>query len=311
MFIFQRLAVRGKTKEFPSLLTLPLEIRNIIYKMVFPVKLPLSDKLRREYRAQLLKRMESGRDLRYDELTNLRIPPLLRVCRQIHDEGLPVFYGLNSFRLHLNQDTPVALSNHLALPLPFSSNMLLETFGPESGLQFVEDLTVVWSHDCPKAKCHLVNLLNLGFVGVGKKHIKMRKPERRIGDDNLHWDDQAQVLQAYLAALPGWITSDQQGAYREPEFHRNPTFKNKSWRFPMRAIEDLVRAMRLFKQRCPRAMGWVETKIVEPIAPHSRPELLGRNWLSASSTYRLEHPRPWLPNPGNFIVPAADVVSEW
>lgn len=41
--------------------------------------------------------------------------------------------------------------------------------------------------------------------------------------------------------------------------------------FSMAGIQDLVRAMRLFKVRCPEAMTWVEAKVEVPaVIPQNR-----------------------------------------
>lgn len=246
------------TTKLPLILGLPREIRDMIYRLALVVQPEISEQVDGPFREDTEECTGLDRKLRRHDTSTPGTPPLLRVCHQIRAEGLPVFYGLNSFEFQFDQDTPVA-SNHLSFPFPFSNNTLLNTYGPESGFDLVEDLTVVWNHDCPNGTMSPVTLLNLGFVGIGAKgRINTKKPTQRIGDDSLDWDDQAQVLQAYLAALPRIVTRDRHGAHVTQPFRRRNV---KSWKFSMRAIEDLVRAMRLFKQRCPRAMVWVEVKV--------------------------------------------------
>lgn len=151
---------------------------------------------------------------------------------------------------------------------------LLDTFGPESGLSLIENLTVMWSNDYRYDQVHAgwlrwinhLRLLNMGFIGIGNEQrhgSKKKDPLRRIGNDTIDWSSQDEVLEAYQAALPVHIFRHQHGAYSTKRrwVHDNSAIP---WNFPMVEIQDMVRVMRLFKERYPKAMTWVEVKIEVP-----------------------------------------------
>lgn len=124
----------------------------------------------------------------------------------------------------------------------------------------------MWMNNCPTRSLQVdfqldFQLLSMGFVGIGsEKFTKKSDPARRVGDDTLDWTNQAQVLRAYLAALPPDVTVDQHEAKTKAKIPPGDHV-TIPWHFRMAAIADLVCAMQLFKMRCPKAMTWVEAKV--------------------------------------------------
>lgn len=233
--------------------------------------------------------------------SNIGPPPFLRVCRQIRHEGLLIYYKQSSFYLRVRQDTPISsaegdqpifpspqaglLPSGSGFVVPFSNSILLDTFSPGSDVRAIQHLTVVWQHDNLSDFTRLaypLQLLNMGFIGIGEKKRAdvTRNPARRIGDDILDWTDQKAVLRAYISALPVSVICSDTGALVPlvPDVSRG-SGRSINWHarlclrqlFSMAGIQDLVRAMRLFKVRCPEAMTWVEAKVEVPaVIPQNR-----------------------------------------
>lgn len=230
------------------------------------------------------------------ERSNFGPPPFLQVCRQIREEGQHIFYDSNPFYLRVRQGVTLASEGHLAFPLPrpftqplagtpsarsVLDNIFFDTFHAGRDISRIENISVLWSHDCSfevlqaftdaqRPRRPLV-LLNLGFSGIGwGKFEPHDSPELRIGDDTLDWDDQDKVVQAYLGAMPEYCETRPEGVVAAMRPGVSPRHVAR-WIFPMAAVEDLVRAMRIFKKRCPRAMNWVEVHFEIPRVVDSVP----------------------------------------
>ncbi|KAK3113836.1 hypothetical protein LTR53_008474 [Teratosphaeriaceae sp. CCFEE 6253] len=94
-----------------GLLTLPAEIRISIYELVVVVEDPpypgakyMGICVGRHDRGDAQERCHYCNLLGFLDLPSGRSPALFRVCRQIHHEALPVYYGANTFQTFLDMN---------------------------------------------------------------------------------------------------------------------------------------------------------------------------------------------------------------
>lgn len=193
-----------------------------------------------------------------DLIANPTPPTLLQTNRQIRNEGLPIFYGGNRFNLHFPyqrcRDKPDANWVEYISPVsraPVAN--LLQAFPTGGTFSMIRHLTVLWTD--PHQWCDWSGVV-IGFEGLGHwSEVAERDAKRRVGNDQTDWDDEKQVYRAYVKALEKPL---------DPEFGVLEDFwgnvqPGKSTDESAMAM-NAVRALQVFKRRCPQAMGWVETK---------------------------------------------------
>ncbi|OKL59229.1 hypothetical protein UA08_05669 [Talaromyces atroroseus] len=128
-------------------------------------------------------------------------PALAQVSKDIRTEVLPIFYGENSFYIHMDID--VIEYEEGIFPIRTDDDSKLEEFldmcsclAATGGLKFIKVLSMNYSEPVFEDMSNF--LLGFKFIGESSTRQKYRD---RIGDDNLDWSNRLAVVKAFETTL--------------------------------------------------------------------------------------------------------------